>query len=119
MQVGSQTTPQHTMSAQQPGPDPPQAAPVSPHGPASTPPSAPPPPPPWICSTHCAEWLCELTSWNGSQNAGNERSLLSRVVSGSTITAAIQICGCSQVAKLMFCLLAGMKFGGTSSFHGA
>src|SRR5690348_13578649 len=97
MQVGSQVPLQHTMSVQQSAPT--HEAPASPHGPASVPPS-PPPPPPWICSTHCAEWLCELTSWKGSQNAGNERSMASREGSASMMTAAIQICGCSQVAKL-------------------
>ncbi len=74
---------QHTTSEQQVPPLGPQVPPASLHdGPVSAPeldpelepvPASPGGP---LCTvaTHCAEWLCAVTSWNGSQNAGYERS---------------------------------------------
>lgn len=45
-------------------------------------------------STHCALWLCAVTSWNGSQNAAKLGSL--PAARSSSEIAAIQICGCVQ-----------------------
>ena len=65
-------------------------------------------------STHCAVWLCALTSWNGSQNAGKDRSTLSSPRSSSTMMVAIQICGCAHPSYVTPCLLQGQ---GCSQFH--
>src|SRR4051794_13839763 len=83
----------------------PQAAPSSPQVPLSVP--ASPPLLGGICSTHWAAWLCDVTSWNGSQNAGKERSFWSRAASSSTRMPAIQIWGCAQFSYPTPCLLSG------------
>jgi hypothetical protein len=94
--------PEQQIASEQHGDEVEQATLGSPHVPPApswaAPPSfaAPPSPvpvPPWTVVTHCAEWLCAVTAWNGSQNAGNERSVASSDRSGSTMIAAIQICG--------------------------
>src|SRR5262245_55065440 len=95
MQLGKHVVPlQHTSDGPHGGPPPHPPAPPSPLGGGTF-------------STHCAEWLWLFTSWNGSQNAGNDRSIESPLRSGSTMTPAIQICGCSHFSYVVFCLLSG------------
>ena len=65
-------------------------------------------------STHCAEWLWLEMSWNGSQNAGLERSPPTGSPS-STSTAAIQICGDSHPSRLLMSVLScGLSSSGHS-----
>src|SRR5581483_556969 len=49
------------------------------------------------CCVHCAEWLCVVMSWNGSQNAGYDGSPLPDTSADDRLIAAIQICGCWQL----------------------
>src|SRR5437763_407549 len=58
---------------------------------------------PTSLSTHCAMWLCDLGSWNGSQKAGKLESTL--VAAAVRSIAAIHSCGCRQLGSASTILL--------------